>query len=219
MQLEQIQVAQIIQALNPSPKIAWLPIDYLCPEFNQEHYDQIKSFAFTQFNYSISEFDLSLDPDFAQTFTLLKSCFEHIQNAEAYAVHQPQLITSAHLYQTEVLERLTQAKNSAGWQYVQALQQRDKLQAKFDDFFKVYDFLILPTLPIPAPNLFQRYLYISQHQINIKSALLSLTSPWNLLGLPSCSLPIGLFQDLPIGIQVVAKQSDDFKLLDFIQRF
>ena len=74
------------------------------------------------------------------------------------------------------------------------------------------DALVLPTLPIPAIPREQIDQDISIDGIteNATAALLRLTYPFNLAGLPAISLPCGFTANcLPIGLQVVGKPFEE----------
>lgn len=201
------------------PRMVWLELDEGTLGFDVKMYKHIQDTAMRILNNQMSSLNKQHKVSLNERFEHLISSFSHIQNAEAYALHQPQLMRSAHLYQTEVLERLNQAQYSTGWQYVQAIRQQNQLKEAFDHIFNDFDFLLMPTVAITTPDLYQRYIYVDQRQINVRAALLSLTSPWNVLGFPVCSLPLGLYQGMPIGLQIIAPLNTDLDLLSFLKHF
>ena len=74
------------------------------------------------------------------------------------------------------------------------------------------DALMLPTIPMPAIPIAQMDQDISIEGIieNATAALLRLTMPFNLTGLPACSFPAGFTADgLPIGLQIVGKPFEE----------
>lgn len=144
---------------------------------------------------------------------LMRLSFSDIQRSEAYEIHEGKIENHPERYQKETLTRLLRSQNVKGWEYVRAMKNRDKLRYIFNDIFKEYDVLMMPTLPIYAPKLYERELNIDGKKINIRDSLLSLTSPWNLLGLPAISIPYGVVNNMPVGLQIIAKEGEDYNLL------
>ena len=84
------------------------------------------------------------------------------------------------------------------------------------------DAFLLPTIPIPAIRVEQMDQDISIEGIteNASTALLSLTMPFNLAGLPACSFPCGFTTNgLPIGLQVVGKPFEEAIVLRIVHAY
>lgn len=145
----------------------------------------------------------------------LTAGYPTLQGAEAYAVHAERLRTAADHYGTEVRARLEAAGRVRGWEYVRARATRDRARR---ELFTDYDLLALPTVPIPAPQLDTRELRLGGHTIDVRAALLALTSPWSVLGLPALSVPAGLVGGRPVGLQLVAPPGAEDLLLTVAQR-
>lgn len=196
-----------------TPKIGWIPLEQVIKNWDKHQSNTIKEQAFELLKkIGIEEVDKNLKKIFSE----LNLCFSVIQNAEAYNIHKDAVETQADLFQIEVLERLKNAKHTTGYEYVQALSLCKKLYNDFADIFQQYDFLVMPTVPITVPNIHQRYIYLNNVQVNIKSALLSLTSPWNVLGFPACSIPLALLDNMPLGLQIIANKNQDIELMELI---
>jgi len=96
-------------------------------------------------------------------------------------------------------------------QYVGAIAQRAALGQGLRQFFDRFDLLLSPTMPIPAayadprddelpnPNNFIRWM--------------PYTSPFNLAKNPSCSVPCGFVDGLPIGLMVTGPLYEDLRVL------
>jgi aspartyl-tRNA(Asn)/glutamyl-tRNA(Gln) amidotransferase subunit A len=134
----------------------------------------------------------------------LLSAYRVIQSSEAYAVHAERVATEPGLYGEELLARLTTAEQVRGWEYVQALADRRRAVAEVGSLFAGHDVLAMPTISVTAPPLGARTGRIGTREIDIRAALLSLTSPWSVLGLPALSVPAGMVDGLPAGLQLVA---------------
>ncbi len=137
-----------------------------------------------------------------------------IQSAEVYAVHAERVAAHPELFGPEVLERLRGAAETRGWEYVRALKQRGQLQATLAVFFERFDLLAMPTVGVVAPPLGERMLHIGDQDVPTARALLALTRPWNLVGLPAVTIPAGMVGGLPVGLQLVAPRGWDDWLFD-----
>jgi aspartyl-tRNA(Asn)/glutamyl-tRNA(Gln) amidotransferase subunit A len=133
------------------------------------------------------------------------TAYAHIQAAEAYAIHRHRLETAPHLFEPEVLERLTAAGEVAGWQYVEAVERQRLLRRTMLDRMRGLDLLILPTVPIEAPMIDARDVDLGAGWTSPREALLALTSPWSIVGFPAVSIPIDASAgSLPASVQLVA---------------
>lgn len=130
--------------------------------------------------------------------------FSALQGFEAYRVHEAHLDRDRDLVDPEVLARLDAGRRISPERYAQADEARRELRAAVGELFRVYDVLALPTVPIVAPAVGERGVRVGDHDLEVRSALLSLTSPWNMTGMPAISVPAGDVDGLPAGIQLVA---------------
>ena len=137
-----------------------------------------------------------------------------IQAAEVFDVHADRVPAQPDLFGPEVLERLRGAAETKGWEYVRALKQRKQLQATLAVFFERFDLLAMPTIGIVAPPLQARAVTLGGREAPVARTLLSLTRPWNLVGLPAVTIPAGMVEGLPVGLQLIAPRGWDAWLLD-----
>lgn len=137
-----------------------------------------------------------------------------IQKSEAYEVHAERVAERPELFQPEVLQRLVASREVRGWEYVRALARREVLSRRFARLFERCDVLLMPTVPVCAPALYARTLFLDGRACGIRDALLSLTSIWNLLGLPAITIPCGRLDGLPVGCQLIAAKGRDRLLID-----
>ncbi len=88
--------------------------------------------------------------------------------------------------------------------YKKAQKVRTLIKKDFEDVFENYDVIIGPTTPTPAFKIGE----------NVKDPLTMyandiLTIPVNLAGVPGISVPCGLSNGLPLGLQIIGKHFDE----------
>ncbi|HJN18904.1 MAG TPA: Asp-tRNA(Asn)/Glu-tRNA(Gln) amidotransferase subunit GatA [Armatimonadota bacterium] len=92
--------------------------------------------------------------------------------------------------------------------YVKALKVRQLIRNDFDKAFERFDVLISPTSPCVAFRIGER----ADDPLAMKMADIC-TIPVNLAGIPALSLPCGLSEGLPVGLQVMGKAFDEETVL------
>lgn len=98
--------------------------------------------------------------------------------------------------------------------YLKAQKVRRLIKEDFDNVFKKVDLLITPTTPTPAFKIGEK----SNNPLEMYLSDIFTTSA-NLAGIPGVNIPIGYCSNgLPIGMQVLAKQFDETKLLYFANK-
>ncbi len=98
--------------------------------------------------------------------------------------------------------------------YRKAQKVRRLIKEDFDNVFKKVDLLITPTTPTPAFKIGEK----SNNPLEMYLSDIFTTSA-NLAGIPGVNIPIGYCSNgLPIGMQVLAKQFDETKLLYFANK-
>jgi aspartyl-tRNA(Asn)/glutamyl-tRNA(Gln) amidotransferase subunit A len=142
--------------------------------------------------------------------------YPHIQSPEARAVHAERIAAAPELFQPEVLSRLEEAAQVRGWEHAAALADRERLRPGFLDGLGV-DALVLPTVPIEAPPIGARDTDVGAGWTNPGAALLSLTSPWSVLGLPALSTPVP-GPGLPRAVQLVGQPGAEALLFELAAR-
>ena len=95
-----------------------------------------------------------------------------------------------------------------GRYYLKALKVRTLVRRDFDEAFKRFDVLATPTMPFVAFKLGERI----KDPLSLYLADVN-TVPINLAGVPSISVPCGLSDGLPVGLQLIGRHFDEATLL------
>ncbi len=140
--------------------------------------------------------------------------YRTVQMPEASLAHMQQgwLSERADLYTERTRERLVSGQKIAAVDYLRAQQERRAFASILTTSMRHVNALLLPTIPIPAIPIAQidRDILIEGVSVNATVALLSLTMPFNLAGLPALSFPAGFSASgLPIGLQAVGKSFEE----------
>ncbi len=125
-----------------------------------------------------------------------------ILRAEAYAYHAEYVKKNPELYQPETLKRIRAGEDVTTATYIQARRQVDQYRHNILKIFKSVDLLVTPTTPVPPFTISE--LLADMDNLRTKEILtLRNTRPFNILGLPSISVPCGFTKSgLPIGLQI-----------------
>ena len=137
-----------------------------------------------------------------------------ITGDEAVSFHERWLQQRSRDYGEDVRTRLEPNRKTTAVAYIHALQAKRAYAARFEKALESVCLLLAPTLPIIAPPLDQTEVRIGKSSEDIRLALLRLTRPGNLSGLPAISIPCGFSsQGLPIGLQLIGRRLDEATVL------
>jgi aspartyl-tRNA(Asn)/glutamyl-tRNA(Gln) amidotransferase subunit A len=144
--------------------------------------------------------------------------YRTIQMPEASLAHMEKgwLTGDIEAYGERTRSRLLQGQTIPAVDYLRAQLQRRTFSSNLRSIMQRVNALVLPTIPIPAIPIELAYQDILLDGVteNATVALLRLTMPFNLAGLPAISLPCGFTTDrLPIGLQIVGKPFEESMIL------
>lgn len=96
-------------------------------------------------------------------------------------------------------------------QYVRAQQVRRKMVEAFDKAFEHVDIMLGPAIPITTPAFAENWV---DQNLEVIRQIIPFTSPINLTGVPSLSVPMGLDRrGLPVGMQFIGNHLSEKRLL------
>jgi aspartyl-tRNA(Asn)/glutamyl-tRNA(Gln) amidotransferase subunit A len=138
---------------------------------------------------------------------------------EAYEYHAKYLPGSADKYQPETLRRIMAGETVTAQDHqvkkAALLELRRNAVRIFDDV----DLILTPTVPVLPPVIAD----LQEHPEQLRPAeivMLRNTRPFNVLGLPSISIPSGFSKSgLPIGLQITGPAHEDAVVLRFAHAF
>jgi aspartyl-tRNA(Asn)/glutamyl-tRNA(Gln) amidotransferase subunit A len=136
-----------------------------------------------------------------------------ITGCEAFAFHEKWLRTRSREYGEDVRLRLEQSRTMTASAYIRSMQQRAEYSYEFEEAMKSVRLLLAPTLPIPAPPIKAKEVRIGRVREAVRLAMLRLTRPGNLTGLPTITIPCGFSEGLPVGLQLIGSRFDEASVL------
>jgi len=133
--------------------------------------------------------------------------------AEASAAHARWIRARPRAYGPDVRIRLQLGALVSGADYVVAQRMRAKIVGAVRRLFDDIDILLLPTTPITAPVVGERMVRWRTREEPVDGALVRLTAPFNLTGVPALSVPYGEVSGMPVGLQLVGRWNDEARVL------
>jgi Asp-tRNA(Asn)/Glu-tRNA(Gln) amidotransferase A subunit family amidase len=125
--------------------------------------------------------------------------------AEAFASHADAIAKSPERYLPETLAKLRLGAQIGGPAYILARRRLAELRRSIAEVFTTVDFLMTPTVPVPAPRLADYPQTVDAVLDWEASSILRNTRPFNQLGIPTVTVPCGRSgEGLPIGLQIAA---------------
>jgi aspartyl-tRNA(Asn)/glutamyl-tRNA(Gln) amidotransferase subunit A len=135
--------------------------------------------------------------------------------AESAAFHRNRM-RSPELFDPQVAELLEAGSTVSAMDHLQALRVQTQLAQWFDDLFDTTPILITPTLPcLPPPLGSDTFtpIDLGSETQPLATAHTRFTLAANIAGSPAGSLPCGLQQGFPVGLQVMGRRGSDLNVL------
>lgn len=122
---------------------------------------------------------------------------------EASAVHHNNFVLRPEDFGQDLQFLLKLGELPSAVDYLHAQQIRRMLDQDFVKAFEKVDVLITPTLPFTPPNIGDDTVRINDKNGAFLDHVIRFTGPGNITGLPSISVPCGLSDGLPVGMQIM----------------
>jgi aspartyl-tRNA(Asn)/glutamyl-tRNA(Gln) amidotransferase subunit A len=147
------------------------------------------------------------------TYSSVMDPYVTILKAEAYAYHKEYVSKSPELYQAQTLKRIQAGADVTTSAYIQSRRQLEQIRRSVSRVFDDVDALVTPTAPVPPFAIAD--LEADPNTLREKELLmLRNTRPFNMLGLPTVSIPCGFTSaDLPIGMQLTGPPGGEAMVL------
>jgi aspartyl-tRNA(Asn)/glutamyl-tRNA(Gln) amidotransferase subunit A len=136
-----------------------------------------------------------------------------VQAAEAATVHAPWFEEQRDRYAPDVRARLEAGRQLSAEVYLRAQRHRRLFTRDFAAAMEGLDAILAPSSPVTAPPLDATEVTINGSTQPLRPALLSCLLPISQLDCPAVSVPIGMIDGLPVGMQLIGRPGSESLLL------
>ncbi len=150
-----------------------------------------------------------------EPFSTWTRLFRAVRLPEAYVYHQPMLESPARerLADDGLAARLLAGRDVPAAAYIEALRERDALRQRWLKALRPGEILALPTVPVTAPLDGEDPVDVAGERRDLWETLVRYTLPWNVLGWPALTVPMGVSRGLPTALQLVGRPGTERMLL------
>jgi aspartyl-tRNA(Asn)/glutamyl-tRNA(Gln) amidotransferase subunit A len=137
-----------------------------------------------------------------------------IDTAESSTVHHANLRDRPQDYGDDVRLLLECGELPSAVEYLEAQQVRRALRQDLHETFAGVDVLVGPTLASRNHTIGETFALVNDEPVVAIDSMIRLVGPASLLGLPCLSVPCGLVDGLPVGMQIIGPALGEQKVLD-----
>lgn len=137
-----------------------------------------------------------------------------IAASEAIAVHDERIRARREDYDPSMLARLEKAYDLRALDLVRALRLRARMTAAYRRVFREVDVMVGPTLPGLPVSIGASTMQVGKdREEDLVDASCRLVAPQNMAGVPAISVPCGVSEGLPLGLQIWGARDADARVL------
>lgn len=133
---------------------------------------------------------------------------------EASTIHHSNLQTRPNDYGADIRLLFEIGELFSGVDYLQAQQVRRQIKQEFQQVLSQVDVIIAPTIPLIPPSIGEDTVDINGVVGSYIENSIRFTGPSNLTGLPALSVPAGVAEGMPVGLQVIGRAFDETTVLN-----
>lgn len=133
---------------------------------------------------------------------------------EAATIHHQDLIKRPEDFGGDIRFLFELGELFSGIDYLQAQQVRRALKQQFTATFNDVDVIIAPTLPCQVPNIGTDTVNINGKTLDFIDEGIRFTGPSNLTGLPAITVPAGISEGMPVGLQIIGPAFEEARILN-----
>jgi aspartyl-tRNA(Asn)/glutamyl-tRNA(Gln) amidotransferase subunit A len=198
------------QEVKTPLRVAW------CPRPEGRPVDPVMLEAITaslgllqSLGHDVSERELQVE-GWRDIFRVLVLADEKKARADLLRTHASQL-TEYELRTLEAAQSITETEIADSYELIADYRQRISL------LFEKFDIIATPTTAVPAFPVTRRPQEIDGQRVDSLWGAFPFCVPYNVAGCPAVSLPVGMADGLPAGLQLVAPVGHDWRLMDLSQ--